>query len=596
MNFVQSYASCPTMLPQILIEVSLMKVHGHLLVQLSIITSIVLALAHIPSSQAQTQLVLSVDASANRKPISPLIYGMNFPDQQLIQELGLTVQRRGGNATTRYNWQNDFYNTGSDWFFENIASENPDRSTLPNGSAADRFVEQGQTMAIQSLMVVPLIGYVAKDSSLQHPFACGFKVSSYGAQQRVDPYDTNCGNGIHSNGSSITNNNPADTSIAVGPDFVKAWVQHLVQRYGRAAAGGLRFYNLDNEPGLWPETHRDVYPQHVTYTELRDRGLAYAATIKDADSSAQVLGPVQDGWTRYFYASYHSYPDAVAQAERDSYAGTPFVEWYLREMKAAEQKQGRRLLDYLDLHYYPQASGVALQGAGDAQQQALRLRSTRSLWDASYVDESWIAGTESGNTAVKLIPRMHDWVAQQYPGTRLAIGEYNWGALDHINGALAQADVLGIFGREGLDLATLWAPPSAQQPGAFAFRMYRNYDGQGKTFGETSVQAISSNQDQLSIYAATRADGALTLMIINKTGSTLSADLTLDGIVLKNPAQLYSYSQADLQHIIQAADLPVGKLTNLSFPGESISLLVFPAATQPSPTRTPRLWLPVVKR
>lgn len=573
-----------------------MKVHGHLLVQLSIITSIVLALAHIPSSQAQTQLVLSVDASANRKPISPLIYGMNFPDQQLIQELGLTVQRRGGNATTRYNWQNDFYNTGSDWFFENIASENPDRSTLPNGSAADRFVEQGQTMAIQSLMVVPLIGYVAKDSSLQHPFACGFKVSSYGAQQRVDPYDTNCGNGIHSNGSSITNNNPADTSIAVGPDFVKAWVQHLVQRYGRAAAGGLRFYNLDNEPGLWPETHRDVYPQHVTYTELRDRGLAYAATIKDADSSAQVLGPVQDGWTRYFYASYHSYPDAVAQAERDSYAGTPFVEWYLREMKAAEQKQGRRLLDYLDLHYYPQASGVALQGAGDAQQQALRLRSTRSLWDASYVDESWIAGTESGNTAVKLIPRMHDWVAQQYPGTRLAIGEYNWGALDHINGALAQADVLGIFGREGLDLATLWAPPSAQQPGAFAFRMYRNYDGQGKTFGETSVQAISSNQDQLSIYAATRADGALTLMIINKTGSTLSADLTLDGIVLKNPAQLYSYSQADLQHIIQAADLPVGKLTNLSFPGESISLLVFPAATQPSPTRTPRLWLPVVKR
>lgn len=573
-----------------------MKVHRHLLVQLSIITSIVLALAHIPSSQAQTKLVLSVDASANRKPISPLIYGMNFPDQQLIQELGLTVQRRGGNATTRYNWQNDFYNTGSDWFFENIASENPDRSTLPNGSAADRFVEQGQAMAIQSLMVVPLIGYVAKDSSLQHPFACGFKVSSYGAQQHVDPYDTNCGNGIHSNGSPITNNNPADTSIAVGPDFVKAWVQHLVQRYGRANAGGLRFYNLDNEPGLWPETHRDVYPQHVTYTELRDRGLAYAAAIKDADPSAQVLGPVQDGWTRYFYASYHSYPDAVAQAERDSYAGTPFVEWYLREMKAAEQKQGRRLLDYLDLHYYPQASGVALQGAGDAQQQALRLRSTRSLWDASYVDESWIAGTESGNTAVKLIPRMHDWVAQQYPGTRLAIGEYNWGALDHINGALAQADVLGIFGREGLDLATLWAPPSAQQPGAFAFRMYRNYDGQGKTFGETSVRALSSNQDQLSIYAATRADGALTLMIINKTGSVLSADLTLDGIVLKNPAQLYSYSPADLQHIIQAADLPVGKLTNLSFPGESINLLVFPAATQPSPVLTPRLWLPVVKR
>ena len=133
-----------------------------------------------------------------------------------------------------------------------------------------------------------------------------------------------------------------------------------------------------------------------------------------------------------------------------------------------------RLLDYLDLHYYPQASGVSLSGAGDAATQARRLRSTRvAVGSRRYVDESWI------NEAVRLIPRMRDWVAQYYPGTKLAIGEYNWGALDHINGALAQADVLGIFGREGLDLATLWAPPTASQPGAFAFRMYRNYDGAG---------------------------------------------------------------------------------------------------------------------
>jgi hypothetical protein len=50
---------------------------------------------------------------------------------------------------------------------------------------------------------------------------------------------------------------------------------------------------------------------------------------------------------------------------------------------------------------------------------------------------------------------MRDWVDTWYPGTRLAITEYNWGGLDGLNGALAQADVLGIFGREGLALATL---------------------------------------------------------------------------------------------------------------------------------------------
>lgn len=84
------------------------------------------------------------------------------------------------------------------------------------------------------------------------------------------------------------------------------------------------------------------------------------------------------------------------------------------------------------------------------------MRSTRSLWDASYIDESWISDTAPGGVAVRLILRMKQWVANHSPGTRLAISEYNWGAPESINGALAQADVLGIFGREGLDLATLW--------------------------------------------------------------------------------------------------------------------------------------------
>ena len=93
----------------------------------------------------------------------------------------------------------------------------------------------------------------------------------------------------------------------------------------------------------------------------------------------------------------------------------------------------------------------------------LRLRSTRSLWDPTYADESWIADVQDG-PYVRLIPRMRDWVNANYPGTKLAVTEYNWGGLESINGALAQADVLGIFGREGLDLATIWGPPSTGQP------------------------------------------------------------------------------------------------------------------------------------
>jgi hypothetical protein len=244
-------------------------------------------------------------------------------------------------------------------------------------------------------------------------------------------------------------------------------------------------------------------------------------------------------------------------------------------MQAYEQQNGVRILDYLDLHYYPQASGVALSGAGNAATQALRLRSTRSLWDPSYTDESWIG------EPVYLVPRMRDWVNVNYPGTKLAIGEYNWGALNHINGALAQADVLGIFGREQLDLATLWDPPTPSEPGAYAFRMYLSYDGDGARFGEVSVAASSANQDSVSIYAAERTvDGSLTLMIINKSAQALTSAVTLSGFVPAADAAVYRYSSANLGAIVQAADQPIAPGGfSATFPASSITLVVVPAAS-----------------
>jgi hypothetical protein len=226
------------------------------------------------------------------------------------------------------------------------------------------------------------------------------------------------------------------------------------------------------------------------------------------------------------------------------------------------------------LHYYPQADGVALSPAGDPATQALRLRSTRSLWDPTYVDDSWIKGAGPDGGIVRLIPRMRDWVAANYPGTRLAIGEYNWGALDDINGALAQADVLGIFGREGVDLATLWGPPKSADPGAFAFRIYRNYDGADSQFGDLSVSAVSSDQDQVAVYAAQRsADGALTLVVINKTGRLQDAQVTVAGYSPASKAPIYRYSPASLNAIVKEPDQDVSAgVFNIKLPAESITL------------------------
>ena len=119
-----------------------------------------------------TSLTLSVDALSGMHPISPYIYGMNFADEALARELQLPVNRWGGNATSRYNYLNDISNHASDWYFENIAETNPTPPHLPDGSAADRFIEQNRRTGTQTLLTIPTIGWTSKKQQhglrLQH--------------------------------------------------------------------------------------------------------------------------------------------------------------------------------------------------------------------------------------------------------------------------------------------------------------------------------------------------------------------------------------------------------------------------------------------
>ena len=87
--------------------------------------------------------------------------------------------------------------------------------------ASDSFVDQNNLTGTKTLMTVPLIGWVAKSRPSGHPYDCGFKISKYGSQQGNDSqWDPDCGNGILTNGTPVTGNDPLDTSIAITPAFV----------------------------------------------------------------------------------------------------------------------------------------------------------------------------------------------------------------------------------------------------------------------------------------------------------------------------------------------------------------------------------------
>src|SRR5947209_4225876 len=327
----------------------------------------------------------------------------------------------------------------------------------------------------------------------------------------IDPYNAGFGNGVHSDGSNVTGNDPGLAYVANSPAAEQTWVQHLISTFGSSQNGGVQYYTLGNEPGLWNSTHRDIHPAGDTLPELLNRIVNYASMVKALDPGTKILGPEEWGWTNYFISG----ADAAAQNWGATYNGLNAEAWLLDQLRQREAATGQRLLDYFTLHFYPQ--GGQFSSDVSTSMELLRNRSTRSLWDPNYVDESWIGQTGVNGGVVNLINLMKGWVNSYYPGTKIGVTEYNWGADGDMNGATAQADVWGIFGREGLDLATRWGTPDVGTPAYLAMKLYRNYDGNGSAFGETSVGATVADPDTVSAFASRRApDGALTVMVVNK--------------------------------------------------------------------------------
>ncbi len=520
---------------------------------------------------ARATVSVAIDPSLDRHAVSPRIYGVNFGSSAEFHDLPYTVRRWGGNSTTRYSWTQDAQNSGLDWYFISSASSIANPAALPNGSSADLFVAETRAAGADVVLTVPTIGWTTRDRVKRW----GFSQAKYGAQQGSECTGSgnawwcaaDAGNGTLTGGAPVTGNDPADTSVPIGPSFVGDWITHLAGQFGTAGAGGVRYYALDNEPSLWNSTHRDVHPTALTYDELWTRTLDYAGQVKASDPGAKVLGPVCWGWCDYFYSA----ADGCGPGpDRTAHGNLGLIEWYLAQVRGHEIATGVRLVDDLDIHWYPQG-GTALNDNEDAATAALRLRATRALYDSTYVDESWIG------QPVKLIPRMKAWIAARCPGMGLAITEYNFGGDTGISSALAQAEGLAVFGREGVDLATRWVAPGAGTRCEDAFRMYLDFDGAGGQVLGTSVRATTSKVDSVGAYAIQADDGRVFALLFNKhtAGETVALSLAGDG---DRAVALYRFTAAAPWGPAGAASVTSGALA-LALPARSATLAVIAAPT-----------------
>jgi hypothetical protein len=456
-----------------------------------------------------------VDCRDPGRAISPLIYGIAtwYADEAPHQwETGATARRWGGNATSRYNWElGNAWSLNHNWFFRNA----PVSGT--KGFSYETFLAENRAHGARTALTVPMLGWVAKDTS-----SYSFPVKELGPQQATAWDLPDAGNGIGRDGRPLDPGPPTRTSVPMPPEGIERWVRAIRSR-DATRGRSVDLYILDNEPMLWHETHRDVHPTPATYDELLERTIAYASAVRRADPGARIAGPASWGWLAYHFSARDAVAGTRWRPDRLSHGNVPLLPWYLRKVREHERKTGTRLLDVLDVHFYPAipTMGTGTQGATDPASAALRIRSTRSLWDASYRDESWI------RERMRVIPLLRSWIEENAPGLGLSIGEWNFGAEGHMSGGLATAEALGRFGTEGVESAFYWTYPAARSPAFWAFRAYRDFDGAGGRFLDRSVP-VRSGATLASLFASRDEDGRHLVAVLLNQDQRSPLDTTLE--------------------------------------------------------------------
>ncbi len=466
------------------------------------------------ASHGQISVNYQINTDAGHQDISPYVYGVNMMSSCEFS----TARRMGGNRLTGFNWENNASNAGTDYY---NASDNyipwslgvsPSNYGVP-GISLTTFHNISLAQDDYSLLTLPLAGFVARDKN------------GTVTQAQTAP-----------SSRWVAVVNKKTTPFSLVPDttdgviYIDEMLNFLINSYGTASSStGVKGYIMDNEPSLWYYTHPRIHPAKVTVAELISKSIALAATIKGMDSSADVFGPDLYGFSAQL--NLQNAPDW------SSYSGTysRFVDAYLDIMSNASDSVGYRLLDVLDIHWYPAPTGV-FAGDTSAAVCEVRMQVPRSLWDSTYVEPSWIGQYYS---PVVELDHVQQSIDQYFPDTKVSVTEYGYGASNHISGGIAQVEALGIFGKYGVYFASLWGSTSGYI--TTAYNMFTNYDGSGHSFGNTSVAATMNDRVNTSVYASidNSNPGYLHVIVTNKS----STDQITGSFQIQSTNQ-YSFAEA----------------------------------------------------
>ena len=444
-------------------------------------------------------VVVTVNATDGKKAVSPYIYGRNgsfsnsfgttasAADIALVKEAGVNLTREnGGNNATKYNWRKkisshpDWYNNvyDHDWdnFSKNIVANMP---------------------GMQVMWAFQLIGKVASNKNNN------FNDWGYNKSQWWSGCTQNLAGGgtVNASGGSTAtvNGNPTLYTMDWPADSTAEVLNHW---FGAKGIGlnstNFTYWNMDNEPEIWSGTHNDVMPTQIAATAFMDKYFAVAKKARALFPGIKLCGPVcANEWQWYKWSS-----------ETLNIGGKYYcwLEYFLKRVADEQKATGIKLLDVVDIHWYPGESADA---------DVLQLH--RIFYDKTYVYpganglKSINGGWDNTQTKEYIFQRISDWLTLYFGanhGITIGLSESGINSTNANTNSVLYASLLGTFANNGVELYTPWSWKVGMLETLHLFSRYAK---------SNSVTSTSTLENMVSGYTTVTSNAdSMTVIMVNR--------------------------------------------------------------------------------
>jgi hypothetical protein len=470
------------------------------------------------------QVVVKLDFSLPTHTVSPYLYGRNnslsgypgsdfTPEWTRLKDAKVRFFREGGgNNSTKYNWRRklsshpDWYNNvyPNDWDFAAQSLQD----NIPNA---------------QGMWSFQLIGKAAKTTT------ANFNDWEYNGSQWWTGVAQNLAGGgvVNPSGGAkaLVEGDPelylenwtADSTIAI----LSHWFDELLLDKNQ-----LVYWSMDNEPEIWHGTHDDVMPVQLSAEDFMQRYFDVAKKARAIFPGIKLVGPVPaNEW------QWYNWSGGITQNGKNY----PWLEYFIKRVAEEQQATGIRLLDVLDIHFYP-SSSVASEV----------VQYHRVYFDKNYIFPEAngvknVTGTwDNSQNKEYIFERCKEWLDQymgEGHGVTFGVSETGINFINASTTAVWYASTLGEFMKhKEMELFSPWS----WQPGMWeVLHLFSAYNK------NAFVSASSSEEEFVSAYPTINEAGdSVTLVLVNRSVSaTKSVRVSFNGFILAGePFQLMELS------------------------------------------------------